>query len=130
MLLSIQFHLPFHNMIMQNTAYKPKWFSFSLFLYFTQIITFILQFHNLFQDIKIMQSIEIKHYLCTGFVVIILLCFIYTARRALSAHLFGTLVQYEYKWMHIYNINTQPHYTLSHIHTHTHGQRLAHAMER
>jgi len=77
MLLSIQFHLPFHNMIMQNTAYKPKWFSFSLFLYFTQIITFILQFHNLFQDIKIMQSIEIKHYLCTGFVVIILLCFIF-----------------------------------------------------
>lgn len=45
--------------------------------------------------------------------------FIYTARRALSAHLFGTLVQYEYKWMHIYNINTRP----DKAHTHSHTSR-------
>lgn len=49
--------------------------------------------------------------------------FIYTDRRALSAHLFGTLVQYEYKWMHIYNINTRPDKAQTHTHTvlrHTH----------
>lgn len=45
--------------------------------------------------------------------------FIYTDRRALSAHLFGTLVQYEYKWMHIYNINTRQDKAQTHTHTHT-----------
>lgn len=48
--------------------------------------------------------------------------FIYTARRALSAHLFATLVQYEYKWMHIYNKNTQQH-THQERHTHTQQQQ-------
>lgn len=53
--------------------------------------------------------------------------FIYTARRALSAHLFATLVQYEYKWMHIYNKNTQ---AVAHTHTQSQTRTLANSLAR